>query len=227
MNHQAPLYVIDFDRTLGSVDGMTRLLCRVISDITDDEGLVRDLKSTLRAASESGLSFDAYGYLSSRVPKSTVAKIMERFVTFGAQDVEVLREEGATAFLDWIDRHGFTYCIMSYGAADWQTTKVRAAGFDDTKLLVVDSPDKVAVIRTWKNENGEYDVLRSGRRFVEIVLIDDKAQAFNHIGESIRGYHVAKEPLLASQAGIVAPRVRRMLNIKEVIDAEDLIHESR
>jgi hypothetical protein len=223
MRLQMPFYVIDFDRTLGSVEANTKLLVRSVNDIVGDNLLVGEMQKTIVELSDAGLAFDAYGYLLSRTSADTVDKVMERFEMLGQQSIENLREKGVSEFLEWMRATERSYCIMSYGSPDWQTAKVRAAGLGDAPLIIVNSPDKVAIINSWQNSAGEYDVsvgFSRSRQFKQIVLIDDKAKAFANIDTTIRGYHVAKEPLLLSQQGQVSPDVVRVMQINEIIQYE-------
>lgn len=78
----------------------------------------------------------------------------------------------------------------------------------------------------WDDTTGMYSVAIEDKKVTakSVVLVDDKARAFDDLPElSARGYWLKAEHLLASQQGNVPANVRPILSLHEILTFEQLI----
>lgn len=216
-------YVIDFDRCLGNVDASFSLLQSIIGEM----GLVSaDEFAKVRADTEArGESFTVFGYLKDYTTDEITQRVVDEFMRRGKDATSgSLLEAGAQEFVSWLDENHKHYGIMSYGDRIWQSTKIAASGLGKIACMIVDNPKKAGVITTWRNDvNGQYELPQvfGGYTTNEIVLIDDKATAFDNLPEGTRGYWVVKDGHpLAFQNGAVPSVVTRVEQIDQIIDLE-------
>lgn len=220
-------YVIDFDRCLGNVDASFSLLQSIIGEM----GLVSsDEFAKVRADTEArGESFTVFGYLKAYTTDQVTQQVVDEFIRRGKDAAsDSLLEAGAQEFINWLDKNHKYYGIMSYGDRIWQPTKIAASGLGKVACMIVDNPQKASVITTWRNKaNGQYELPQAfgGYTTSEIILIDDKATAFDMLPEGTRGYWVVKDGhTLPFQQGIVPSVITRVEQINQIINLEQRRH---
>lgn len=222
-------YALDFDRCLGDVPALVERLARVI----DQLGYVsHDELIGMRDATEaSGGSFDAVAYLRDKAGSDAVAHVLDSYAAASAIDSEAFLMPGAQQLLSWLDEAGHPYGIMTFGSEDWQLAKIRLAGLGGIATYVTDTPRKGRRIIDWFNDTRCCYVLPSVYKIEHaiesVVLVDDKADAFNGL-ESIpgaRGYWVQPNDgvVLLSQQGRVPRNVITVQSLHEIVRSEQKI----
>lgn len=215
-------YVIDFDRCLGSVDASFSLLQSIIAD----RGIVSSEEfAKVRAATEAqGKSFTVFGYLKDYTTDEVTQSIVDEFVRRGLAMPGRLLEAGARNFIDWLDEQNKKYGIMSYGDPVWQPTKIAAAGLGNIAYEIIGDPYKAHEIASWYSKTDmlyHLPQVFGGVIVRTIVLIDDKASAFDDLPENTRGYWVLKNGhILPFQEGTVPPIITTVEQIDKIIDFE-------
>jgi hypothetical protein len=215
-------YIIDFDRCLGSVDASFSLLASIIEEM----GVVAsDVFQKARAETEAkGISFTVFGFLKEYTTDEATQTVVDEFVHRGHAQKDSLLEAGARHFIDWLDDKKRQYGIMSYGDPIWQPTKIVAAGLGSIPRQIINDPYKAHEIATWYDQNDEqYHLPEVFGGYISrtIVLIDDKASAFDNLPAGTRGYWVLKNGIaLPFQAGPVPPAIITVDQIDKIIDYE-------
>jgi len=215
-------FVLDFDRTLCDTSLVMHQFEEFLRD--DYSELAAQLHATREQIEQTGGSFDVMTVLSD-VKGISIEDILSRFVE---------KETGKTAYflpgaqllLHAITEAGSRWGIMTYGGEDWQRTKLRLLGFDDSSAIILSKKGKGAQIASWKEVEGYRLPVIFGSGIVErIVLVDDKAVEFTGLPEESQGYLLranADDALLLSQRGDVAFNIMVVHDLDEVIVHEQL-----
>lgn len=221
MKH-AELWVLDFDRCLGS---------EAIYTAAEEalERLSPDARSRIVNAREQmereGGSFDLVSYL-----EENDRNLRDDFLTEFARitstnNPEMYRNKGATMLLDYLKAKNIPYVIMTYGGAVWQMAKLKAAQLDSVPYMVIDSKFKADTIRSWHQASKDGFIVPVGSKIIEVssvCLVDDKAQAFNGLPEQARGYWIKGESeLLKSQQGIISDLVTPVYSLEDILKIEN------
>lgn len=203
-------WVLDFDRCLADVDELSEHFL----DITEHVASIdrSQIEQARRDAEAQGRSFDQYAAIQASVSPEQMRYIATQFVADSAPEQYLM--PGASALLDYVmhtpERAGG---ILTYGSGDWQRLKIRAAlGSRAVPYVIVAHPHKSREISSW------YDADSASFRIPpvlspndtaagEIVLVDDKAVAFDGLPEHARGYWFQAAELLPSQEGTVGDAV--------------------
>lgn len=219
-------YVVDFDRCLADVDASYGILSNVVHNL----GIIsqRDLLKARTKVEAYGESFSVLQYIKNFKPDVDFSLIETEYKKQASIKRDSLLEPGAKEFIDYLQSSGAFFCIMSFGDKDWQTLKIYAAGFMGVPIQIVDSKYKGQVITTWRNkETQHFDIparlfTDNQARFAkEVVLIDDKATAFESLPPNARGYHVNNpNKSYAFQAGVLPASVKVVKQIDDIIDLE-------
>jgi len=218
-------YVLDFDRTLGSLTASTSLLLHVLSSYESD-AFVYQVKEQLQVSSDAGRSLDMNELLESTLPPNVVKTVLDEFVKTGLENAN-LCEPGVSKFLNWLQLEHLHFGIVSYGSHKWQLAKIQAAGLGHIPSYIIPTPQKAEVIAGWQTSDGtKFNIPReltgAGMLTVDtVILVDDKAIAFDGLNSKARGYLVLPSSPLLSQRGDIPQNVQRVLRIDDII-----MHES-
>lgn len=184
-------YAIDFDRCLGDVDKSFNLLVGILEE--SDIASAENLKKLRYKVESTGGSFSPYRFLK-QFSNTEWLEIKKRYLEL-AKVVSIV-EDDAHYLIDYLKDTKKPFCIMSYGDEEWQMLKIEASGFGDSPILIVDSPEKARIIKSWQQSGGEFDIPKEcfsdlkPRVTREVVLIDDKAISFGGLPVGARGYWV-------------------------------------
>lgn len=203
-------YAIDFDRTLGNVEGQTALL----SHFLEQQNLLwpEEVTAKIEAAHQEGTSFDVISYVHATHPAASIEKIRRDYMALALDHTDELVLPGADTLIAWLDQRGLPFGIVSYGEPAWQEFKIEAAGFGTLPHLIVPTRDKSKLFRTWWRDDAFWlPAELGGGRYESIVLVDDRLGAFDDKPDSVRGYWIAGE-----QAGEVPTGVVRVNSVVEV-----------
>lgn len=215
-------YALDFDRCLGDVEALSEFFNKIIVSmelVTADR-----LMAARRSVELSGGSFDMVQFLRDEIGEMATKRAIERFC--GTPSSESFLLPGAAELLAFLAQANLPHGIVTYGGERWQRAKIQRSGLWGVPTLVLDTPKKAETLLSWHDEESEWFVLPqefADGRPNEIVLIDDKAKAFDGIDEqsNIRGYFVQSgELLLPSQEGSVPASVRPVQSLHEIVNYE-------
>lgn len=219
-------YAIDFDRCLSDTDRLDALFYRLVEE---HPGLDVEHLKTLRNSTESkGASFDQITELQKSLSSDQLNDFFEVFIKQG-QEHDLLAY-GAQDFLHALDDRHIAYGIVSYGHPDWQEVKIKASGLAAIPSLIIDHSHKGEVVESWQQANRKFLVPSSltvtsvPMEVDSIVLLDDKAVAFDMLPQEARGYWVQSvtRSLLPSQEGTIPLNVKIAHGFDEVRTLESL-----
>lgn len=219
-------YAIDFDRCLGDTDASFELLEESLEHLGIISGI--DLKRARSWTEQRGESFSAFSYLRHRETSAGIESIVDYFQEAGLRKSGSLLEPGAHELLMHLSARGQHYGIMSFGDPQTQASKIIAAGLGHIPRLIVDHPYKAKDIAQWQDPQTGFFVIpkelsASGESFLvrEVVLIDDKATAFDGLPQGALGYWIVKgQQPLRFQDGVVPAKVVRLQSMDAIIGAE-------
>lgn len=207
-------YAIDFDRTLGNVEGQTTQLQHFVAS----QGLAwpEELTTRIAEAHAAGKSFDVISYIHSIYPEVAVDILRQQYMAYAATHERELVLPGAHSFIAWLDRHALPYGIVSYGESAWQEFKIEAAGFQSLPHLIVATRKKAQLFATWRH-GGLFCIPPElgGGNYKTLVLIDDRLGAFKGLSKGMRGYWIAGD-----QTGHPPEDVMRVTSLAEIRDHE-------
>ncbi|HET8884487.1 MAG TPA: hypothetical protein VFM68_03375 [Candidatus Saccharimonadales bacterium] len=224
-------WALDFDRCLGNTEALYELFAAVLHEhniISVDE-----LRAIRRKVEATGGSFNVVSYLLDHhiLDEQQLLVLEEEYVRRGRLQ-ETLVQPGIHDLLAFLDkRPGTHYGIVTQGNPRWQLLKIKAAGLDNLHCSVVDSVHKAAKIAGWYDDTVHAYAIpailtggatESSVYAAEVVLVDDKPQAFTGIHQATRGYWVwphVQQPLSGS---VVAEQVRRVENLAAIVDTESV-----
>lgn len=182
--------LLDFDRCIGNTDCLQAMLEDVVahhSFITPS-----DMRQARQAEEDSGGSFDTSNWVKQRLREARQHELWEDiasdFVARGMRSLDRSNSSvlmpGARQLLDHLDQRQIPYGFLTFGSADWQTTKLQAAGQAMTPQLIVDSKNKGQLLARWQQPDGKFllpSQLSDGDRPLmarHIVFMDDKPVSF-------------------------------------------------
>ena len=219
---RAIFYALDFDRCLGDVEALSAFFNQIVVSM---ELVASDVFSAARRSVErSGGSFDVVQFLRDEIGDVATQQVIERFCRATTNESFLL--PGAAELLAFLTKVNLPHGIVTFGGERWQHAKLRRCGLEGVPTVVLDTPQKAKTIRSWYDDSLQCFVLPANfakLRPNEVVLIDDKARAFDGIDEQsrMRGYFVqSNRPLLLSQEGSVPPSVRVVQSLYEIVNYE-------
>lgn len=223
---QNKFWALDFDRCLGSTPKLYELFVKIIEELT--EVTDTQLRDARIAVEQTGGSFDILEYLFAH---NLLDDLSYPYAAqqFRAQALKVpgsMLEPGAELFLQYLQYTKQPFGIVSYGDPRWQQLKIAASGLDHIPHMIVPHKHKGQDIAAW------YDVFMSAfvipnalsvkQLHVEtVVLVDDKAAAFDGLPPQTRGYWLQLgESLLVSQQGSIPRQVQAVRSFEQIIKYE-------
>lgn len=216
-------FAIDFDRCLTKGETFALLYMEVL----DELGVIAyvDINAVKEDAESRGESFLMLTYLrdnglfdvhtEEQVAQIFQERAQEKRYRFVADDADVL--------FDYLRKEKVPHAIISYGENSWQELKIKAAGLEDVPHQIVSHPRKSDELRSWlKGDSYRLPRIFGDELVDEIVLIDDKAVAFDDLPPRVRGYWMrAKDgSLIPSQQGTVPDSVQIVYDFKSIIEKE-------
>lgn len=216
-------FVVDFDRCVGNVDASFELLKFVIDKLSIfDSAALQKARSEAEACN---ISFDAIEHIKKLNPGADVASIKAMYIEMAKPIRGSLLECGADEFINYLRSNNKHFCIMSYGNECWQKLKIEAVGLSDVPTVLVKNKRKGHHIANWFNEMSEnFDIPGScfmdgiGRITSNVVLVDDKAVAFEGLPSRATGYLVQGSAKNNSdESAMVSKLINKVLRINEIL----------
>jgi len=188
-------FVVDFDRCIGNIDASFNILKEVAHELSIVD---RQLFVSMRKESESdGKTFSPLEHLKKNYSSVDLDTIEKMYLNQASIQKNSLFEPGANEFLNYLNYSNQNFCIMSFGDKRWQMIKIKGLGINDIPLEIVRKANKCNYIQKWfDNKNRFYLIPKKyflddkPRITKEIILIDDKAVAFDELPSNVRGYLV-------------------------------------
>ncbi len=215
-------FVVDFDRCVGNVDASFELLKTVLDKLRVFKS--KDLQKARVQAESKNMSFDAIDYIMRLKPNIDLDLIKNTYMEMAKPIRSTLLEDGADEFIEYL-RSNKKFCIMSYGNECWQSLKIRAVGLFDVPVVLVKNKRKGSHIASWLNEMSEkFDIPGScfndgvGRVASNVVLVDDKAVAFEGLPSNATGYLVQGSAKFGSnESELVSKLIKKVFRINEIL----------
>lgn len=215
-------FVVDFDRCIGNVDASFELLKLVLDKLHIFNS--KDLQKARIEAEAKNMSFDAIDYVARLRPDMDLESVKNTYMEMARPIRSTLLEDGADEFIEYL-RANKKFCIMSYGNECWQGLKIRAVGLSDIPIVLVKNKRKGSHIASWLNEMSEkFDIPGScfndgiSRVASSVVLVDDKAVAFEGLPSNATGYLVQGSAKLGlNEADVVSRLIKKVFRINEIL----------
>ena len=223
------LWVLDFDRCLGGTPALYDLFVNVIQDL--GIATTAQLKDARQYIEQTGGSFDVLNYLyqNNLVDDELYQRVAAAYLRRAKAAPVSMLEPGAGVFLERLHNANHSCGILSYGDERWQRLKIAASGLERMSAMITDEKSKGRLIALWYDDaRGVFDVpsgitMHHKTPYGEVVLVDDKAVAFDGLPSAARGYWLqSHKTLLPSQKGSVPGNVRIVRSFQEIIDLEGL-----
>lgn len=219
-------FVIDFDRCLSDTDRLDELFYELVSEYSEVN--VANLKRLRNTAESKGGSFDQITELQKSLSPERLNEFFELFITTGLE--RDLMAYGARDFLITLDEKHIPYGIVSYGHPDWQSVKIKASGLAAIQNMIINHSHKGEVVATWQQSDSSFLIPASLTTtnvpidVKTVVLLDDKAVAFDKLPKEARGYWVQSvtRSLLPSQEGTIPANVNVAKGFDQVLAFESL-----
>ena len=226
IEHIDKFYAVDFDRCLGNFEANIALMNEVTEELSIINGEM--LQSAHDEIKASGMPFRILKYLKENDPSLDLDVLRNTYIERAQSYPGSLIEPGAGELLDFLKLGNHHFCIMTFGDEDWQTTKIVAAGLGEITKLVVPHERKSDKIVEWLDEKSGHFVIpgecfpdKKTRTAQEVILIDDKSNAFVGLPIGARGYLVHNEKsIYASTHENIPSTVRRVNCLEEIIRYE-------
>jgi hypothetical protein len=149
-------------------------------------------------------------------------------VEFEAMVEAIVAREGVEAFLlpgvkerlllaDELTDVQPSWGILTYGDAVDQEMKLRLIGLAHVPRLVIDSPDKSALLRQWQNRDGTFTLPAAfgGTTVDTLTLEDDKLRTFFDMPEGVIGIWVNARPHTARHLATAGYRIKVVKDLFE------------
>ena len=178
------IYVLDLDRTLIDTDEFIKMLA-VSLDLQgyDGDALVEMIEKALTSEQDinAKAAIDSLGEGAWSSVKSYFSEESQK---------HKLVFDDARIFLEKLKSAGLPHIILTFGISkEWQNLKLQTTGLDYIPTIITATRDKSKIINSWKDNHGVYvppgfpDMSASN-----IVLVDDRPNAFLHPTENLKGY---------------------------------------
>ncbi len=182
--------IIDFDRTIGSVDAaMERLYLAAEGFFID----TKQIKEARLIVENDGGSFDPLRLIQEQLSDSDFEQYLN---TYQSMEKPKIMYPDARLFLEELDKEEMYYIVLTYGTnPGWQILKARSAGYKGA-IAVVNHTDKGQAIAEHKQADGTYHFMDETNQITfvanTVCLIDDKAAAFNGLPDDCSGFLVKR-----------------------------------
>lgn len=200
-------WLLDFDRTISSVD----IVMEAVEHVCDKLGLDYQKVRTQKELTEAG------GH-SFSVPTVVMSLWPEQYDAFCAElkVVEHLNSiyPDATEFMQILNKTNQTFVIITYGDPDWQLLKMHFAGLDSVPHIICDIPEKNVLLEQLRTDNGfELHTSEGIITTATITLVDDKPAAFETPCNGVSGILIERR----DRHVLVPPNVQLITSFNELI----------
>lgn len=213
-------YVLDFDRTLADTDKLLEVFMQVADKyVAISREQIEEADADIKAR---GDSFDTAGYVRDYLIEQDRLGDWDQLVKQYIHESHALDMllPGALELIEYLEKAGARYGILTYGNPLWQRLKLSAAGFNHVPHIVTTTKEKGLLIRSWQDDEGVFHLPHElgGGIADAVVLIDDKAVSFDGFpDEPSRGYHVFDPAdYLPAQVGSVPKNVESVTSLRGI-----------
>lgn len=180
---------IDLDRTLFNT---ARFLEVITSKVNDWEpGLGDEIEARFEAAYKREETFFALDFLRDRFGNERYDEMVREVTApFGVEYWLMPGAKLRLAKANELTSLRPSYGIVTYAQnADDQMTKLRLIGLEAAPVVIVDTPDKGAVLESWRQPNGTFLLPQEfgGQSADYLTLEDDKLRAFTNLPKNVFG----------------------------------------
>lgn len=192
MTKPSVFQLIDLDRTLFDTSKFAKALTDEVNEI--QPGLGTELDRRFEEAYAKEETFFLLRYLREAGGNEWFEALVERIITKYGADVFMM--PGMVERLAFADTLG-GWGILTYGDAIDQEMKQRIIGLEKAPMCIVDTPDKSAVVASWKLPDGRFQLpeIFGGGIVDTITLEDDKRRAFMALPDGALGVWVTPQSL--------------------------------
>lgn len=194
------VWLLDFDRTISSVDVVSRMVAHVCNGLGLDYSLLEREHARAEARGES--------FVVTQLVKELWPESYEEFKS-QLHQVDHLDSvfPDADRFLNFLERCRERFVIITFGDREWQMIKLQLSGLVGKSHIICASPRKADLIVGWRNGD-RFTLPLEGDASIEanqLTLVDDKAVAFSGLPDQVQGYCIDRRHIV--QPGDVPNRV--------------------
>lgn len=180
--------LIDLDRTIFDTSRFVKLITDEID--TTHPGVGTELDERFEAAYKNEETFFLLRHLRELLGDEPFEQLVERIVL--REGVDSLLKPGTKErllFANEISSLQPAWGILTYGDEIDQTMKLRLLGLQDIPTLILPTPNKGEIIKTWQNEDGTFTLpdVFGGHVVDHLSLEDDKLRAFIGKPDGVHG----------------------------------------
>ena len=197
-------HIIDLDRTLFDTSKLITTMRGMIAIGHPEFALVMD--EAIAKCSSNGNSFFIFDFIGDNIGQTALSEyVLQLAGTLGASDLLLPGANDRIAFAASQPEWGMG--ILTFGSPKDQEIKLKLAGLDKHSYIVTDTPEKGAIISSWRLPNGQYQLPKAfGGRVVDILTFDDdKRTAFDNLPEDVLGQWINKESALLERKASALP----------------------
>jgi phosphoglycolate phosphatase-like HAD superfamily hydrolase len=209
--------VLDFDRTLGIVENCKERLYLAAGACGLSTGHIKDAGKQVE---NDGGSFDPLTFVQDALDTDAYEAFCNRFIAVSEENKELpVLYDDAYTLLGRLQHSDTPYYIMTYGVnEEWQRLKIVASGHP-VGCTIMSTSDKGKQIES--EDTFGLRVAAHGTKTEytadAMVLIDDKAVAFNGLAKDCKGFFIQRGELMPSQRGTLPPNVQTIHSLEELI----------
>lgn len=185
------VWLLDFDRTISSVDVVSRMVAHVCEELKLDYSLLEREHARTEARGESFVVTQLFRSLWPESYSAFQQKLHQ------VDHLDSVFPDAAT-FIDRFEERGEQFAIITFGDTEWQTMKLQLSGLIDKPHIICDSPHKSDLIRTWQHDT-MFRLPLEGGAHVEahhLTLVDDKAVAFDGLPDTVQGFCIDRRHIV-------------------------------
>lgn len=182
-------HILDLDRTLLDTSKLAQCLKEIIA--SHDIKLSQDIDTELTRHAQEQKSFFIFEYIAKRNGYDKLNNYIDE-LNYSTPSCELLLPGVAERIAFARSQPGWSMGILTYGSPSDQNIKLKLAGLQAERRLVIDVPHKGKLIASWKLPNGKYKLpVEFGGHTVDILTLDDdKLIAFKDLPEDVLGQWV-------------------------------------
>ena len=180
-------WLLDFDRTLSSVDAIMKTVEHVCQQMGLDFTRILEQR---QAREELGKIFSVPMVIESLWPES-LQEFTRRFRVIVR--VNCIYPD-ANRFIKNLEKTNQNYAIITYGDPEWQSAKMRHVGLIDVPHIICSVREKGVLLGQYKNDFAfELDTSNGLIRTNTITLVDDRPEAFKYMPSGVRGILINRQ----------------------------------
>lgn len=187
-------HIIDLDRTLLDTSKLAERLRAIVAKNNADLALA--IEREVEKYAQLTNSFFMFEYIAINAGHDALESYVEELNA--TTDVEDLLLPGAVNRMEFAtSQPNWEMGILTYGSPHDQEIKLKLVGLDTKHRIITSTPKKGAIIASWKQPDGTYQLPDAfGGHTVDVLTFDDdKLVAFEDLPEDVLGQWITKSSM--------------------------------